>query len=151
MALIGLGLRTLSMQPANIGPIKLMIQSIDLREVSQFVDKLCGRTDGSLRTRAGGFRRRAPNRHRIRQRLRFSNCLTAPFALHRDAPGGAGYGRSMSKVTHLTVEEGGGQNRRRIHLREISGDSESPLETVGQDLRAARLRRGEELATASKR
>ena len=46
----------------------------------------------------------------------------------------------MTKVTQLTVEEGGGQHRRRIHLREISGDSDTPLETVGQDLRAARLR-----------
>ena len=42
--------------------------------------------------------------------------------------------------------EDGGADRRRIHLREISGDSESPLETVGQDLRAARLRRGDEIA-----
>ncbi|MBV9992429.1 MAG: helix-turn-helix domain-containing protein [Alphaproteobacteria bacterium] len=56
----------------------------------------------------------------------------------------------MTKVTHLTVEEGGAQNRRRIHLREISGDSDAPLETVGQDLRAARLRRGDDLATVSK-
>ncbi|HWA04019.1 MAG TPA: phosphoenolpyruvate--protein phosphotransferase [Rhizomicrobium sp.] len=55
MALIGLGLRTLSMQPANIGPVKMMIQSLDLREVSQFVDKLCDRTDGSLRTRLAAF------------------------------------------------------------------------------------------------
>jgi phosphotransferase system enzyme I (PtsP) len=55
MALLGLGLRTLSMQPANIGPVKMMIQSLDLREVSQFVDKLCGRTDGSLRTRLAAF------------------------------------------------------------------------------------------------
>lgn len=39
---------------------------------------------------------------------------------------------------------------RRIHLREISGDSEAPLETVGQDLRAARLRRGDDLATVSR-
>ncbi len=43
-----------------------------------------------------------------------------------------------------------GLNRRRIHLREISGDSESPLETVGQDLRAARLRRGDEIAQVSR-
>src|SRR4029077_2875894 len=56
----------------------------------------------------------------------------------------------MNKITHLPVEEGGAQNRRRIHLREISGDAESPLETVGQDLRAARLRRGDDLATVSK-
>jgi len=56
----------------------------------------------------------------------------------------------MNKITHLTVEEGGAQNRRRIHLREISGDADSPLETVGQDLRSGRLRRGEDLATVSK-
>jgi phosphotransferase system enzyme I (PtsP) len=55
MALLGLGLRTLSMQPANIGPVKMMIRSLDLREVSQFVDRLCGRTDGSLRTRLSAF------------------------------------------------------------------------------------------------
>ncbi len=56
----------------------------------------------------------------------------------------------MTKVTHLTLEEGGGLNRRRIHLREISGEADSPLETVGQDLRAARLRRGDDLASVSR-
>jgi phosphotransferase system, enzyme I, PtsP len=55
MALIGLGLRTLSMHPANIGPVKMMIRSIDSREVAQFVAKLCGRTDHSLRTRLAAF------------------------------------------------------------------------------------------------
>lgn len=40
--------------------------------------------------------------------------------------------------------------RRRIHLREISGDSENPLETVGAELRAARLRRGDEIAQVSR-
>ena len=39
---------------------------------------------------------------------------------------------------------------RRIHLREISVDSEAPLETVGQDLRAARLCRGDDIATVSR-
>ena len=56
----------------------------------------------------------------------------------------------MTKVTQLNVGADGGTGRRRIHLREISGDSEAPLETVGQDLRAARLRRGEDLATVSR-
>jgi len=55
MALLGLGLRTLSMHPANIGPIKLMIRSMNLSEVTPFVDKLCGRTDHSLRTRLSAF------------------------------------------------------------------------------------------------
>src|SRR5690242_8683903 len=60
----------------------------------------------------------------------------------------------MTKITQMSVEnnggDGGGQNRRRIHLREISGDSESPLETVGSELRAARLRRGDEIAQVSR-
>jgi len=61
----------------------------------------------------------------------------------------------MTKLTQMTLEndsngEEGGLNRRRIHLREISGDSESPLQTVGQDLRAARLRRGDEIAQVSR-
>ena len=55
MALIGLGLRTLSMQPTNIGPVKMMVRSLDTREIAQFVDKLCGRTDHSLRTRLAAF------------------------------------------------------------------------------------------------
>ena len=54
----------------------------------------------------------------------------------------------MTKLTQLSLDGQGG--RRRIHLREISGDSEAPLETVGQDLRTARLRRGEDLATVSR-
>jgi phosphotransferase system enzyme I (PtsP) len=55
MALIGLGIRTLSMQPGQIGPIKQMIRSIDTRLVKQFVERLCGRTDHSLRTRLSAF------------------------------------------------------------------------------------------------
>lgn len=56
----------------------------------------------------------------------------------------------MTKVTRLTLDDGGNIKSRRIHLREISGDADAPLETVGQDLRAARLRRGDDLATVSK-
>ncbi|MEJ1969817.1 MAG: RodZ domain-containing protein [Rhizomicrobium sp.] len=56
----------------------------------------------------------------------------------------------MTKVTRLTLDDDGNMKSRRIHLREISGDSDAPLETVGQDLRAARLRRGDDLATVSK-
>ncbi len=56
----------------------------------------------------------------------------------------------MTKVTHLTLDDGGSLSRRRIHLREISDEADAPLETVGQDLRAARLRRGDDLATVSR-
>jgi phosphotransferase system enzyme I (PtsP) len=55
MALLGLGLRTLSMQPGQIGPVKMMIRSLHLGEVAAFVDRLCGRTDHSLRTRLSAF------------------------------------------------------------------------------------------------
>jgi phosphotransferase system enzyme I (PtsP) len=55
MALVGVGLRILSMQPANIGAIRLMVRSIDTREVAEFVDRMIGRTDHSLRTRLAAF------------------------------------------------------------------------------------------------
>ena len=55
MSLLGLGIRALSMQPGQIGPIKMMIRSLHLGEVSAFVDRLCGRTDHSLRTRLSAF------------------------------------------------------------------------------------------------
>jgi cytoskeleton protein RodZ len=51
----------------------------------------------------------------------------------------------MAKVTRLTLDNNGELDRRRLHFREISGDSDSPLESVGQDLRKAREKRGEEL------
>lgn len=60
----------------------------------------------------------------------------------------------MIKLTQSPDNDGSaekdGLNRRRIHLREISGDSDAPLETVGQELRAARLRRGDEIAQVSR-
>jgi cytoskeleton protein RodZ len=53
----------------------------------------------------------------------------------------------MAKITRLTLDQTGTLDRRRLHLREISeNSSDVPLETVGQDLKNARLRRGEELA-----
>lgn len=56
----------------------------------------------------------------------------------------------MTKFTPMAANEDDGGNRRRIHLREITGDTDSPLETVGQNLRAARIRRGDDLAAVSR-
>ncbi len=56
----------------------------------------------------------------------------------------------MAKITQITPDEDDGPDRRRLHLREISADSDAPLETVGLDLRAARQRKGEELASVSR-
>lgn len=55
----------------------------------------------------------------------------------------------MTNLTQLDLESEP-QDKRRIHLREISGESDRPLETVGQDLRAARLRKGDDLASVSR-
>jgi phosphotransferase system, enzyme I, PtsP len=55
MALIGLGLRTLSMSPGHIGPVKMMIRSLNCNDLSKYVDKLCGRTDHSLRSRLAAY------------------------------------------------------------------------------------------------
>jgi cytoskeleton protein RodZ len=55
----------------------------------------------------------------------------------------------MAKITRLTLDQTGGLERRRLHLREISEDSDVPLETVGQDLKTARMRKGEDLAAIS--
>jgi cytoskeleton protein RodZ len=54
----------------------------------------------------------------------------------------------MTKITQLNIDDKA--KRRRIHLREISGDGDAALETAGQELRAARLRRGDDLATVSR-
>lgn len=56
----------------------------------------------------------------------------------------------MTKVTRLTLDSDGGLDRKRIHLREISDELDAPLDTVGQDLRTARLRRGDDLASVSR-
>jgi cytoskeleton protein RodZ len=51
----------------------------------------------------------------------------------------------MAKVTRLSLDNNGELDRRRLNFREISGDADAPLESVGQDLRKARERKGEEL------
>jgi phosphotransferase system enzyme I (PtsP) len=40
MTLIGLGLRSLSMAPASIGPIKTMILSLNAKKIAESVDSL---------------------------------------------------------------------------------------------------------------
>jgi cytoskeleton protein RodZ len=59
------------------------------------------------------------------------------------------YGWAMSKVTHLSVGEGGARGRQ-AHLREVSGEADAPLGTVGQELRGARISRGEDLVSISR-
>lgn len=54
----------------------------------------------------------------------------------------------MAKVTRLTLDQGG-SDKRRLHIRDIKDDAVAPLDTVGADLRAARVRAGAEIDAIS--
>lgn len=49
LALLAIGVRTLSMSPASIGPVKAMIRSLDLAEASAFVSSALDQPDRPLR------------------------------------------------------------------------------------------------------
>jgi phosphotransferase system enzyme I (PtsP) len=55
MALIGLGLGSLSMSPASIGPVKMMIRSLDTVALVSFMKTLFDRPDRSVRDALGKF------------------------------------------------------------------------------------------------
>jgi cytoskeleton protein RodZ len=56
----------------------------------------------------------------------------------------------MTKVTRLTVDDGTANRARRTTVQELGAPPLTSLETVGQELRAARLQRGEDLAAVSR-
>jgi phosphotransferase system enzyme I (PtsP) len=49
MALVGVGLRAISMAPAAIGPVKAMILSLDAGRLGSRIDELLAAESGSLR------------------------------------------------------------------------------------------------------
>lgn len=51
MALLGLGLRNISMSAASIGPVKTMVRALDLHELKTFMATLYEAEDGSVRER----------------------------------------------------------------------------------------------------
>jgi phosphotransferase system enzyme I (PtsP) len=51
MALIALGFRTLSMAGTAIGPVKMMIRSLDVGRLESYLDEIAGRPDHSLRSK----------------------------------------------------------------------------------------------------
>ena len=57
MALIGLGVRRLSMAPAAIGPVRTMVRSLDAGAVHDFTHSLLSARGHSLRARLAGFAR----------------------------------------------------------------------------------------------
>ena len=55
MALIGIGLRSISMQPGAIGPVKAMVRSLDVRALASYMDTLLNLPDRSLRGKLRNF------------------------------------------------------------------------------------------------
>ena len=49
MALVGLGITSLSMQASMIGPVKMMIRNLDTRALKPVIEKLCGTNAASAR------------------------------------------------------------------------------------------------------
>ena len=57
MTLVGLGVRRLSMSAAAIGPVKAMVRSLDIGVLEDFVARLTGSGEHSLRNRLAGHAR----------------------------------------------------------------------------------------------
>jgi phosphotransferase system enzyme I (PtsP) len=55
MALIGLGLRNLSLAPSEVGPVKAMLRSIDAGRLEQYLRRLLDLPDHSLRGRLQAY------------------------------------------------------------------------------------------------
>ncbi|MGH6962313.1 MAG: putative PEP-binding protein, partial [Dongiaceae bacterium] len=57
MALLGLGLRSLSMAPPAVGPVKMMIRSLDVGRLRAYLGGLLGLPAPSLRNKLAAFAR----------------------------------------------------------------------------------------------
>ena len=57
MALIGIGIRELSMSPANVGPVKAMVLSLDSTTMSSYLDTLLTSPAPSIRPHLKSFAR----------------------------------------------------------------------------------------------
>ena len=57
MALVGIGFRSLSMNPSAIGPVKVMVRSLRLSALEEFLEPLLEAPDHSLRGKLAAFAR----------------------------------------------------------------------------------------------
>ncbi len=57
MALVGLGMRSLSMNPSSVGPVKAMIRSLDATRLRQYMESLIALPDHSVREKLRQFAR----------------------------------------------------------------------------------------------
>ena len=57
MALLGCGIRSLSMPPSAVGAVKAMVRSVDLPELKAFIDYACSEPEHSIRGQLEKFAR----------------------------------------------------------------------------------------------
>ncbi len=57
LALLALGYRRLSVAPAAIGPVKMMIRSLNLGQAEEFIEELLSRSEPNIRTELKAFAR----------------------------------------------------------------------------------------------
>ena len=50
MALIGVGVRSFSMPPSSIGPVKAMIRSLNIENLTKYCDILCNSSESGVRS-----------------------------------------------------------------------------------------------------
>ena len=55
MALVGLGITSLSMQASSIGPVKIMIRNLDTRELKPLLEKLAASSERTARAELADF------------------------------------------------------------------------------------------------
>ena len=51
MALIGLGFRTISMSPTQVGKVRAMVRSLDIGNLASYMNTLTGSPEHSLRSK----------------------------------------------------------------------------------------------------
>lgn len=57
MALVGLGVRNLSLSASGLGPVKAMIRSLDLAQLGEYMDYVCALPDRNVRARLAAYAR----------------------------------------------------------------------------------------------
>ena len=55
MALLGIGFRNLSVSPPAVGPIKMMVRSMQVTHVARYLEKICLGRQGSLREKLKAY------------------------------------------------------------------------------------------------
>eukprot|EP00752_Nemacystus_decipiens_P013225 g11714.t1 len=136
MALIGLGLRRLSMAPAAIGPVRTMVRSLDVAATGAFTESLLDARGHSLRARLAGFARDHGVTAGREGRSGVARRRRVPRASRVNRPV-----KAQPKVDPTDMARASQFDRQ----SDPEGGGEAPRARVGDILRSARLSRDEDL------